>query len=276
MPSVSASSQLFRTNRGLNHPCFNESVCNKVGRIHLPVAKRCNLKCNYCSNSTNPRKTEKIIGSDEALAIVGKILDKMYESKFVVGVSGPGDALFNRETFEVLKSAKETFDVPTCLCTNGLLLPQKIGELNKIGLEYITITINAVDVSVAEKIYSHAFYNGKLVKGSECAKILIKNQMKGLRLASKRMPVKINSVLIPGVNDEHLIEVAERIGEYACIQNIIPLFPTGKFSNFSSPSKTLVESVKKKCEKYLNQMRHCAFCRADAAGIVGESKTIFC
>ncbi len=31
------------------HPCFNESAKGTCGRVHLPVAPECNIKCNYCN-----------------------------------------------------------------------------------------------------------------------------------------------------------------------------------------------------------------------------------
>jgi nitrogen fixation protein NifB len=32
-----------------NHPCFNDSSRHTFGRLHLPVAPKCNIQCNYCS-----------------------------------------------------------------------------------------------------------------------------------------------------------------------------------------------------------------------------------
>jgi len=30
------------------HPCFREEARGVCGRVHLPVAPQCNVKCNYC------------------------------------------------------------------------------------------------------------------------------------------------------------------------------------------------------------------------------------
>lgn len=32
-----------------HHPCFNAGARHRVGRIHLPVAPKCNMQCNYCN-----------------------------------------------------------------------------------------------------------------------------------------------------------------------------------------------------------------------------------
>lgn len=248
------------------------------GRIHLPVAPKCNIRCNYCNNHRSCNKPnlgacERVIKPSEAIEITSKLIAK-YNNIKVVGVAGPGDPLFNNETFMTLKSIKEK-GILKCLCTNGLLLPHKINLLNKIGVKHITITINAVDPKIGSKIYSFVKCNGKKLEGSKAAKVLIQNQLEGLRLASKRMIVKVNSVLIPGVNDEHLVDVAREIEDYAYIQNIIPLIPNYKFSNIAQPNHRLVEKIRNECERFVKQMIHCAQCRADAAGRLHENTTIF-
>jgi nitrogen fixation protein NifB len=30
------------------HPCFSENARHTTGRIHLPVAPKCNIQCNFC------------------------------------------------------------------------------------------------------------------------------------------------------------------------------------------------------------------------------------
>ena len=255
------------------HPCFNEKAMN-FGRMHLPVAPKCNIKCNYCPDKrTKICAYERIISCDEAVNIATKLIAKDKNIK-VVGVAGPGDPLFNEETFTTLKSIKVD-GILKCLCTNGLLLPEKVSILSKIGVKYITITINAVNPKIGARIYSLVRYNGKRLRGEEAAKVLIENQLEGLRLASRKMVVKVNSVLIPSINDEHLVDVAREIEDYAYIQNIIPLIPQYKFSNIHPPDCKLVESVRNKCEKFVKQMRHCSQCRADAVGKLWEKNTIF-
>ncbi len=254
----------------IEHPCFNPDALG-FGRIHLPVAPKCNIQCNYCSkNRKKPCACERVIGVDEAVSMAKNLIKKDKSIK-IVGVSGPGDPLYNPETFATLSAINAT----KCLCTNGLLLPEKIDVLRKIGLRYITITINAVDERIAAKIYSYIKHKGKILRGEEAAKILIDNQLEGLRLASESMIVKVNSVLIPGINDEHLIEVAKEIEDYAYIQNIIPLIPQYKFSNLQPPSAKLLKEIRNKCERYVRQMKHCFLCRSDAFGRLYENKTIF-
>jgi MoaA/NifB/PqqE/SkfB family radical SAM enzyme len=84
-------------------------------------------------------------------------------------------------------------------------LPESVEELSKHNIDHVTITINCVDPDVGAKIYPWIFWNNKRIMGREGAAILIEQQQKGLEMLTARgILVKVNSVMIPGVNDEHL------------------------------------------------------------------------
>ena len=55
------------------------------------------------------------------------------------------DPLANPKTFETLELVKEAFpEMHLCLSTNGLLLTENLGRLERLGLHSITVTINAL------------------------------------------------------------------------------------------------------------------------------------
>ncbi len=145
----------------------------------------------------------------------------------VLGIAGPGDPLANPaktfKTFELV--AQQAPDIKACLSTNGLALPTQIDAIMKYNIDHVTITINCVDPEVGAKIYPWIFYNHKRYTGVEAAKILIENQLRGLEMLTERgILAKINSVMIPGVNDEHLVEVNKAVkARGAFLHNIMPL-----------------------------------------------------
>jgi len=260
------------------HPCYSKEAHHKFGRIHLPVAPKCNIQCNYCvrkydcANENRPGVTTRVISPDEAMETIRQAVE-MEPRIRVVGIAGPGDPLANDETIETLIKAKDEFPSLTrCISTNGLALPDRIDELDRAGITTLTITINAVDPEVGEKIYSFVRYRGKTYRGREAFEILSRNQLEGLKQASKRgMVVKVNSVLIPGINDHHLVEVAEVVRELgAYTMNVMPLIPQGRFKDIPPPSKEELNRVRDQCEAVIKQFRNCIQCRADAIGVPGE------
>ena len=191
----------------------------------------------------------------------------------VVGIAGPGDPLANEETFETFRLiGKEFPQLIKCLSTNGLLLPERISELEEIDLQSLTVTINALDPEVAGQIYSFIRYLGATYTGVEAGGIIIANQLEGVRRAVEYgMTVKINTVLIPGVNDDQIPLIAEKIKELgAFVMNVMPLIPQAKFAGLEAPTPELLESVRSANEKIIGQFRHCRQCRADAIGLIGQ------
>ncbi|MDI9633761.1 MAG: nitrogenase cofactor biosynthesis protein NifB [Methanolinea sp.] len=260
------------------HPCFSEKACHAFGRCHLPVAPKCNIQCNYCIrdfdcvNESRPGVTTKVLSPREAVDLVRRAIEKFPYIK-VVGIAGPGEPLANEETFETLRLLHEEFpNVIKCISTNGLLLPEKIDLLQKYDVGNITVTLNAIDPDIGAKIYQFVDYKGKRYEGREAAEILIKNQLEGIRKAVERkMIVKVNTVYIPGINEDHIPEIARKVGEMGVYTfNIIPLISQYKFSHIAPPTPEMKRKMQDECAKYVRQMRHCQRCRADAIGRLGK------
>ena len=121
------------------HPCFSEKACHAFGRMHLAVAPKCNIQCKYCVrdfdcvNESRPGVTSQVLKPKEALERVDAVLEKYHYIK-VVAIAGPGEPLANEETFETLRLVGEKYpNIILCLSTNGLLLPDRIQELDRSG-----------------------------------------------------------------------------------------------------------------------------------------------
>ncbi len=261
------------------HPCFDNIAHYEIFRIHLPVALKCNIKCKYCDrkigahyHATRPGVSKQIITPDQALKLVDKHLKERSSKEAVIGIAGPGEALYNNETFRTLELINSKYpEAQLCVCTNGLLLNKEAGHLYDLGVRYITVTINAISPLIGENIYSWIIYDGKLYRGVEGAKILIENQLAGVKKSSELgILVKINSVLIPGINDFHLVDISKKIKELGVhIHNIMPLIPLAELSHIPPPTCDSLRKVRDQCERVLPQFRLCKQCRADACSIPG-------
>lgn len=267
-----------------DHPCYDPKAQHKYGRIHLAVAPKCNVKCNFCIRKfdcvteSRPGVTSKVLKPEEALKKLEETIKK-YPFIKVLGIAGPGDALANEETFETLRLVGKRFpNLLRCLSTNGLLLPEKISLLEQLGVTNLTVTVNGVDPSITEKIYSHIYHGGRRIEGIKAAQILLDNQIRGIKeTVSRGILIKVNSVLIPTINDVHLIEVAKMTRELGVfMMNIIPLIPQDKFSYLRPPTPKERAEIQKECEKIIKQMRHCRQCRADAVGFLGVDMSQIC
>lgn len=259
------------------HPCLGGEANSNFGRIHLPVSPSCNIQCKFCKRDCNdnedrPGVAKGILAPKDAVKTVKKALELCPEIT-VVGIAGPGDTLATPEAIETFKLIDMAYpDLIKCLSTNGLLLYRYAEELYDAGVRTVTVTVNAVDSYIQSQIISYIVYDHKKYYGEEAAQILIDNQLRGItKMSELGAIVKINSVLIPGINDKHIEEIAKTVkAAGASLYNIIPLIPQHEFSHISAPTCEQLDKARVTAEKHLQVFRHCKHCRADACGIPGK------
>ena len=270
-----------------DHPCYSEKAHHHFARMHVAVAPACNIQCNYCnrkydcSNESRPGVVSEVLTPDQAVKKVKAVAAEIPQMS-VVGIAGPGDAMANPErTFETFRRlAAETPDIKLCVSTNGLNLPDHVEEMAKYNISHVTLTINAIDPEIGAKIYPWIFWNHRRIRGVKGARILLEQQMKSLELlAARGVLVKVNSVMIPGVNDQHLKEVNRVVKEKgAFLHNIMPLIAEPEHGTYygvmehPSPTDGELAALRDSCAGDMNMMRHCRQCRADAVGMLGEDR----
>ena len=258
------------------HPCFGARQ-NK-GRIHLPVCPGCNLECRFCDRKLNatenrPGVTGEVIQPADTVGYIERALRFCPEIS-VVGIAGPGDTLASDNAIKTFELVRKHFPkLLKCMSTNGLLLKERADELIRVGIDTLTVTVNAVDPAIQARIINGLVYHGKRYEGVAAAEILIRNQLAGIRkVAAAGMVVKVNTVLIKEINFFHIKEVAKAVSEAgASIYNIIPLIPQHDLKDCSIPTCAEIEQVRAEAGKYIDVFRHCQHCRADAVGVPGKN-----
>ena len=261
-----------------SHPCFGGHK-NNAGRIHLPVSPGCNIACRFCDRAINdvedrPGVTSKVLKPAECEEILEKALEICPDIK-VAGIAGPGDTLATDNALETFKIIKDKFpQLIKCMSTNGLLLNERAQDVIDIGIDSLTVTVNAVDPEIENKLNAYIIYHGKRIEGVEGAKILIENQLAGIRkVAAAGITVKVNTVLVPEINGDHIEQIAKTVKEAgAKIYNIIPLIPQHELKDVKAPTCPQIDEARRKAEKYIDVFRHCQHCRADAVGVPGKSE----
>ncbi|PWC22479.1 nitrogenase cofactor biosynthesis protein NifB [Brenneria roseae subsp. roseae] len=270
------------------HPCYSPLAHHRYARMHLAVAPACNLQCNYCnrkfdcSNESRPGVVSELLSPEQAIA-KAKYVASQIPQLSVIGIAGPGDPLANMaRTFKTLEGLRaELPDIKLCLSTNGLMLPDAIDRLVDIGVDHVTVTVNAIDSVIAEKIYDGLWYEGDKLNGRIAADLLIERQGEGIRkLAEHGIMVKVNSVLIPEINAAHLGEVSLQARQWgAVLHNVMPLIAKPEhgtrfgLEGVREPDEETLGEVRSQCGRHMPQMAHCQQCRADAIGMLGEDRS---
>jgi nitrogen fixation protein NifB len=266
------------------HPCFNPDAKGKYGRIHLPVAPKCNIKCNFCDrkydcvNESRPGVTSTILTPDQAGIYMERVLEK--EPRITVaGIAGPGDPFANGlETIATLRTIRKNHpETLLCVSSNGMNIGPYIESLAEIAVSHVTITVCAVDPEVGKEIYGWVKDGNIVYRGLQAAELLLSRQLAAIKkLKQHNITVKVNCIVIPGVNDHHVEEVARKMKELgADLLNCMAMFPNVNtpFAHIEQPDKKKMAEIRTRAEQYLPQMRHCTRCRADAVGLLGDDRT---
>jgi nitrogen fixation protein NifB len=262
------------------HPCFDAAARHTTSRVHLPVAPRCNVQCNFCNrkfdclSESRPGVTSGVLTPRQAADYLDRTVDEV-PNLAVVGIAGPGDPFANAdETLETLRLARERHpELLLCLASNGLGLPPYLDDIAALGVSHVTITLNTTDVETGARIYRWV-RDGKVVyRGTMGAELLLDHQLAAIAgLKARGVTVKINTILLPGVNLDEIETVARAAAELgADTMNCVPLYPVAEtpFAELGEPTPAQVAVARAAAGRHVHQMTHCARCRADAVGMLG-------
>jgi len=226
-------------------------------------------------NESRPGVTSAILSPPQARDYFLEVQEKL-DNLSVVGIAGPGDPLANpQETLESLRQIREKDPtIAFCISTNGLSLAEYVGDLKEVGVNHLTITINSLNEQTLSRIYSWVRPSKKIYRGIEAGNILKKKQMEGLDAALEAgFKIKINTILLPGVNEAEIPQMAEFFSKKGVfVHNILPLKPVEgtPFGTLPEPDAKWVKRVRDEAAEFIPQMSHCQRCRADAVGILGQ------
>ncbi len=189
----------------------------------------------------------------------------------IVGIAGPGDPLSDPDKLlAFISGLRKRFGnmYEVCISTNGLNAYRYTKQLKELEVNYMTLTINSIDVSILEELVEWVHVDGITYKGKEAAKRLNEAQMKSLRsVVESGMTCKVNTVIVPDVNQYELINLIHFIKQAGAVKsNLIPLIPVKgtRFGKIHTLSVREYNDIFYEAGQILAQVKGCKKCRADA------------
>lgn len=203
-----------------NHPCFSLEPPREPGLLRLPVAPGCNMRCSFCIRRQNEAgrggaaSLTSILTPNGAVDRVAARVDAGGPPARVE-IAGPGEPLANAATSVVLRKLHWLYpDLLLSVWTNGLLLPDRLGELVDAGVRSLTISINALRSETAGRIHEWIIYRGRRYEGREAADLLLHQQWTGLANAIEAgLSATVCSIGMPGVNEDEIPLIEKRSKE---------------------------------------------------------------
>ncbi|MFC1992610.1 GTP 3',8-cyclase MoaA [Chloroflexota bacterium] len=173
-----------------------DSFQRPINYLRISVTDRCNLRCIYCMPSDGvglmPRSDvltyEEIYTVAKAAAELGITRVKITGGEPLVRLGLP-------RLIEMLASIDEIDDIS--LTTNGTMLSRYVADLKSAGLRRVNVSLDTLKQSKFEFI-TRGGNVGDVLEGIEAARSA------GLN------PVKINTVVMDGINDDELVDFAAK------------------------------------------------------------------
>lgn len=204
----------------------------KVDYLRISATDRCNLRCIYCMPQDGiAQKAPSEILSFEEIIRITKLCTSIGIGK--IKISG-GEPLVRKGLPQLLKSLINLPNIKdVSLTTNGMLVKKYIKGLKNSGLKKMNISMDTLDAQKFRRITR----TGKLI-----------DVLNGIDAAIEEgFFVKLNVVMMKGINDDEILKFAKFAQEKQIIVRFIELMPM-------TDNRLLSRSFYMSCEEIKNKL----------------------
>ena len=211
-----------------------DSLKRPLKDLRISVTDRCNFRCPYCMPAEiNGERYEflpksEVMTFEEITRLVGIFVGLGVTKLRLTG----GEPLVRTNLVTLvgmLSGIRGVEDV--AMTTNGYLLAQHAGALKNAGLHRVTVSLDSLDDAIFRRLNGRGFGVGKVLEGVQAAATA------GLG------PVKINAVVMKGVNDHCVVDLARWCKELGYIARFIEYMDVGNLNRWESNQVTSVTEI---------------------------------
>lgn len=191
---------------------MKDSHGREIEYLRISVTNNCNLKCLYCSPGENKKHPDELT-PEEFEIIVRNMVDLGIKKVRITG----GEPLIREDICEIIKRISKIEGIEDIsMTTNGIYLDGMAKKLKLAGLNRINISLDSLKADKFRRITG----GGR-----------IEDVLKGIEKAVNvgLDPVKINTVLIKGINDEEIDDFILLAKDHSLVVRFIELMPIGKY-----------------------------------------------
>lgn len=220
---------------------MKDSRGRSIDYLRISVTDRCNLRCIYCmpEEGATYASKEDLLTYEEIMEVVYVAADLGVKKIRLTG----GEPLVRDGLPQLIKEISQVDGVEeVSLTTNGLLLYEMIDQLAEAGLNRVNLSLDSLKADVFENIVKKAN---------------LSHLMKGLkRTLDLGLKVRINVVLLQGINDGEALDFVEFIKKYPVDVRFIELMPIGRGRLYKGRNNVeLIEEIKAAGYK-LEEVKH--------------------
>ena len=219
---------------------MQDAYQREINYLRVSVTDRCNLRCVYCM----PPGGVKLISHDQVLR--NEEIVRLVNAAAMVGITKirltGGEPLVRKGLAQLVEAIAEVPGIDDiALTTNGILLPSMADTLKEAGLKRVNISLDTLDPGLFRRI----------TRSGEIDQV-----WKGIDTALDRglNPVKINTVVMRGINDSEIGEIAALTLKYPLHVRFIELMPVGVSDAWAKEKVVPTAKIKSEIEGTLGTM----------------------
>lgn len=191
----------------------------KINYLRLSVTDRCNLRCRYCMPSKGVLKKQhsEILRFEELYRIAAAATELGVEKIRITG----GEPLVRKGIIEFLARLSALPRLKELvLTTNGILLPELADALAAVGVQRLNISLDSLQPGTFARITRRGRLSTVLagIEAAGCA----------------RLPMKINTVVMRGVNDNEILDFVRMTVDQKLSVRFIEYMPVIKEQGWQS------------------------------------------
>lgn len=205
--------------------------------LRISVTDRCNFRCPYCMPKEvfGPGypflRDPQLMTLPELVRIVRTFRALGVEKVRLTG----GEPLLRADVPDLIKALKQELGIEdVALTTNGWLLEKLAPALRSAGLNRVNVSVDSLDAVTAGRLNGLGFSIERVLRGIDAA-------------AALGLPVKINTVVQRGVNDQEILAMCDYFRERGHTLRFIEFMDVGNTNHWSSdqvvPAREIVERI---------------------------------
>ena len=191
-----------------------------IDYLRISVTDRCNLRCIYCMPEEGVQHVERsLILQEEEILRICRVMAELGIRK--IKLTGGEPLVRPRMPLLVEKLKNMPGIEKVTLTTNGVLLKEQMRDFAQAGLDGLNISLDTLDPGMYAQIARRDAL-ASAVEGLEAA------------IACPGLKVKVNCVLLPGINESQWIKIAELAKDRPVDVRFIEMMPVGLGKKFQT------------------------------------------
>ncbi|TDO78311.1 cyclic pyranopterin phosphate synthase [Halanaerobium saccharolyticum] len=173
---------------------LNDRLGREIDYLRISITDRCNLRCRYCmpAEGVENKNHQDILSYEDILKIVKTGIELGIKKVRITG----GEPLVRLGVEDFVSKLNKLGLEDISMTSNAVLLAEKAKKLKEAGLQRINISLDTLDPQKFKEI-SRRDNLAKVLKGIRAA----------LRVGLE--PVKLNVVVMKGINDDEIFDFVE-------------------------------------------------------------------